>query len=65
MTTAQPDKGETVSPALSSPCRDCGIETTPCTGRRGCRHKGKWEHYMVLAAVWEAAGMEGVDSVFL
>jgi hypothetical protein len=38
-------------------CADCGIATTPCTGKRGCRHKGRWEHYMVLDAVWKKAGM--------
>lgn len=37
-------------------CRDCGIDTAPCTGRRGCRHKGRWEYYMVVEAVWVAAG---------
>lgn len=39
-------------------CRDCGIDTTPCTKRRGCRHKGRWEHYMVTDTVWSAAGMQ-------
>ena len=43
-------------------CQDCGVDTTPCTGKRGCRHKGKWEHYMVTKALWEQAGM---DSGFL
>lgn len=38
-------------------CVDCGIDTCPCTGRRGCRHAGKWEHYMVHEQVWSAAGM--------
>lgn len=37
-------------------CHDCGIDTTPCTGRRGCRHIGKWEHYMVHNALWRLAG---------
>ena len=40
------------------PCTDCGLDTTPCTGRRGCRHIGKWEHYMVHDDVWATAGME-------
>ena len=38
-------------------CQDCGANTTPCTGKRGCRHKGRWEHYMVKNVVWKAAGM--------
>jgi hypothetical protein len=38
-------------------CIDCGADTSPCTGKRGCRHKGKWETYMVRDTVWEAAGM--------
>jgi len=43
-----------IQPSL---CRDCGTDCTPCTGARGCRHAGKWEHYMVTAEVWSAAGM--------
>jgi hypothetical protein len=39
-------------------CKDCGIDTTPCTGKRGCRHKGRWEHYMVHDVVWAAARMK-------
>lgn len=42
---------------LDSPCLDCGAHTTPCTGKRGCRHIGRWEHYMVLPEVWAAARM--------
>jgi hypothetical protein len=38
-------------------CRDCGTDTAPCTGKRGCRHAGRWEYYMVTAEVWSAAGM--------
>jgi hypothetical protein len=38
-------------------CRDCGVDTTPCTGRRGCRHDGKWEWYMVHDWLWKSAGM--------
>jgi hypothetical protein len=38
-------------------CHDCGGDTTPCTGKRGCRHKGRFEFYMVRDAVWLAAGM--------
>ena len=34
------------------PCDDCGTDTTPCTGRRGCRHIGRWEYYMVRADLW-------------
>lgn len=41
----------------SHPCKDCGTATTPCTGKRGWRHAGRWEHYMVTAEVWAAAGM--------
>lgn len=39
-------------PAL---CLDCGEDTIPCTGKRGCRHAGKWEWYMVWPQVWAAA----------
>src|SRR5438094_8634707 len=39
-------------------CRDCGTDTTPCTGKRGCRHTGKWEWYGVHAELWLSAGME-------
>lgn len=39
-------------------CKDCEMDTTPCTGTRGCRHKGRWEHYMVLNKVWSRAGMK-------
>ena len=38
-----------------SPCADCGTATTPCLGRRGCRHIGRWEWYMVRPALWELA----------
>jgi hypothetical protein len=41
----------------ASLCRDCGADTTPCTGKRGCRHAGRWEQFMVTAEVWAAAGM--------
>jgi hypothetical protein len=41
----------------SSLCRDCGTDCTPCTGAHGCRHTGRWEHYMVTAEMWSAAGM--------
>lgn len=43
--------------AEPSPCQDCGVDTTPCTGRRGCRHKGTWQHYMVTAELWASAGL--------
>jgi hypothetical protein len=46
-----------MSEPLSSPCADCGMDTTPCTGKRGCRHIGKWEHYMVHHELWAQAGM--------
>jgi hypothetical protein len=39
-------------------CQDCGVDTTPCTGQRGCRHGGRWEHYMVHNSLWRAAGMD-------
>lgn len=38
-----------VNPA---PCHDCGEDTTPCLGQRGCRHVGRWEWYMVRDDVW-------------
>ncbi len=47
-----------MQPENGWPCRDCGVDTTPCTGKRGCRHKGTWELYMVNGEVWAAAGME-------
>jgi hypothetical protein len=43
---------------MSYICNDCGIDTTPCTRKRGCRHKGRWEHYMVRNEVWKAAKMQ-------
>jgi hypothetical protein len=42
---------------MSSICIDCGADTTPCTGKRGCRHKGRHEYYMVRDRVWAEAGM--------
>jgi hypothetical protein len=42
-----------------NPCHDCGVDTTPCTGKRGCRHKGRWEHFMVHDELWREAGMTG------
>ena len=41
-----------------SPCADCGQATTPCTGKRGCRHKGKHEFYSVEDNIWKEAGMD-------
>jgi len=32
---------------MSEICFDCGVDTSPCTGKRGCRHAGRWEYYMV------------------
>jgi hypothetical protein len=46
-----------MSDDIASLCKDCGADTTPCTGKRGCRHIGRWEHYMVTGDVWKAAGM--------
>ncbi len=42
---------------MSYLCADCSVDTTPCTGKRGCRHAGRWEHYMVHNAIWQTAGM--------
>jgi hypothetical protein len=42
---------------MSLICIDCGVDTTPCTGKRGCRHKGRHEYYMVRDRVWAEAGM--------
>jgi hypothetical protein len=41
--------------ADAAPCMDCGTDTTPCTGRRGCRHIGRWEWYMIWPALWATA----------
>lgn len=38
-------------------CLDCGVDVTPCTGRRGCRHAGRWEWFMVKHSVWQKAGL--------
>src|SRR5947207_8746310 len=54
-------KGSKRSSRPKSRCADCGLDTTPCTGRRGCRHGGKWEYYMVKGRVWHAAGMPASD----
>jgi hypothetical protein len=43
---------------IASVCSDCGTDTTPCTGKRGCRHKGRWEYYMIRDAIWAACGMK-------
>jgi|SRR6187401_3499206 len=43
---------------MASHCKDCGMDTTPCTGKRGCRHKDRWEYYMVRDKLWAAAGMQ-------
>jgi hypothetical protein len=39
-------------------CVDCGIDTCPTTAKRGCRHKARWEYYMVHDVVWAKAGMD-------
>lgn len=39
-------------------CRDCQTPTAPCTGKRGCRHKGRWEYYMVHDHIWDTAGAD-------
>lgn len=41
----------------NSLCVDCGIDTASCSGKRGFRHRGRWEHYMIHDDVWAAAGM--------
>jgi hypothetical protein len=46
---------------MSAICSDCGGDTTPCTGKRGCRHAGRWEYYMVHNEVWARAGMPLID----
>jgi len=33
-------------------CSDCGMDTTPCIHKRGCRHKGRWEDFMVSKELW-------------
>ena len=38
------------------PCVDCGMPTTPCTGARGCRHRGRWEWFVVDPRTWALAG---------
>lgn len=43
---------------MNALCVDCGVDTTPCTHRRGCRHTGKWEYYMLRDDVWAAAVMD-------
>jgi hypothetical protein len=42
---------------MTAICIDCGVDTTPRTGKRGCRHKGRHEYYMVHDEVWAEAGM--------
>ena len=39
-------------------CKDCGMDTMPCTGKRGCRRKGRSEYYMVRDKLWGTAGMK-------
>mgnify|MGYP001610466422 CR=1 FL=1 len=38
-------------------CADCGMDTSPCTGKRGCRHGGRWERYMVHRETGETGGV--------
>jgi hypothetical protein len=38
-------------------CNDCGVDCSPCSGRRGCRHKGRWQRYMIHNGLWEAFGV--------
>lgn len=42
---------------MTAICADCGMDTAPCTGKRGCRHKGRWEYYAVHDAIWAEAGV--------
>ena len=46
--------------ALSSRCKDCGMDTMPCTGKRGDRHKERWEYYMVHDKLWASKFSEFV-----
>lgn len=39
-----------------SACLDCGVDTMPCTHRRGCRHAGRWEDFMVWNELWSQVG---------
>ena len=58
---------------MSYICRDCSADTTPCAGEDAhrrttpanlrCRHKGRWEHYMVRDSVWKAAGMPAMRGI--
>jgi hypothetical protein len=41
-----------------SHCKDCGMDTMPCTGKRGDRHKERWEYYMVHDKLWARVGMQ-------
>lgn len=43
--------------SIASICADCGQDTTPCTGKRGCRHAGRWEYYMVRNNLWALKGV--------
>jgi hypothetical protein len=43
---------------MAAICKDCSVDTTPCTGKRGCRHKDRWEYYMVHNELWQAAKMQ-------
>jgi hypothetical protein len=42
---------------MSAICTDCGVDTAPCTGERGCRHAGRLEYYMVTEKIWALSGM--------
>lgn len=56
---AGPDDDEEDEPKI---CVDCGVDTAPCKAAAwdpcpdDCDHTGRWEWYMVLDAVWVAAG---------
>lgn len=52
----QPQRHQAVTAKSKTLCRSCNVDTTPCTGKRGCRHKGTWDWYMVLPGIWEQAG---------
>ena len=36
------------------------MDTMPCTGKRGDRHKGRWEYYMVHDKLWASKFSEFV-----
>ena len=43
----------------STPCHDCGVDTTPCR-RNGKPDSKRWEWYMVQPKLWASAGMKSI-----